>query len=138
MTSVDSVTEALEKIKPLMLKPTKGGAPGLELADRIGEVRKLLAQQEARWVSIPEARRLLAMSSDRYVKGWIRLGMLQSRTLPNGRTQVLLDDVLRQRENKEALTAIDLGEDATAEETMRLLRPHIYGNPVARSADPTR
>jgi hypothetical protein len=43
------------------------------------------------------------------------MGLLRSRTQPNGRVQVLLDDVLRDREAAEGLTAFGGGDMTEAE-----------------------
>ena len=56
------------------------------------------------------------MDSDETVKTWIRLRFLRSRTEPSGRVEVLLDDVLRDREAAEGLTAF--GGRALTEEEM--------------------
>lgn len=115
MATLDKVTAALREIEPDLAEPPKEGISSVNLAERIRAVRKLLATQEPRWISLKEAKRLLAASSEDAVKGFVRMRFLQGRTLPNGRMQVLLDDVLRQRETEEALSAIG-GRDLTEEE----------------------
>lgn len=110
----------------------------MRLAERLRAVRRLLSTDEARWVGTTEAKRLLGLGSENTVKAWARTGLLRSRTLPNGRTQVLLDDVLRRREEREGLSAI--GGDDLTEEELRVLREARPGtNPWEREkADPTR
>ncbi len=48
-----------------------------------------------RWIGTTHAKRLLGVGSENTVKAWVRYGYLRGRVLPNGRTQVRLDDVLR-------------------------------------------
>ena len=67
------------------------------MAARLHEVAQLLESDEVRWVGTTEAMRLLGVGSENTVKAWVRLGLLRSRTLPNGRLQVLLDDVLARK-----------------------------------------
>jgi hypothetical protein len=55
------------------------------------------------------------------VKTWANMGFLRSRTQPDGRMQVLLDDVLQEREEREEMTAIG-GRDLTEEELEELHR----------------
>ena len=76
-----------------------------------------------RWIGPREAKRLLALGSENAVKAWARCGLLRSRKLPNGRTQVLLDDVLRRREETEGLSAVDGAEAISTQEALALLRP---------------
>jgi hypothetical protein len=98
----------------------------------------LLSSEGVRWVGTTEAKRLLGLGSENTVKAWARLGLLRSRRLPNGRVQVLLDDVLRRREETEGLSAIG-GHDLTEEE-LRIMRETRPGsNPWERTtADPIR
>jgi hypothetical protein len=115
MTALDKATAALREIEPELAEPPKEGIDSVNLAERIRGVRKLLSEKEPRWVGLAKAKRLLAASSEDAVKAWVRMRFLRSRTLSNGRTQVLLDDVLRQRETEEGLSAIG-GRDLTEEE----------------------
>jgi hypothetical protein len=94
------------------------------VAERIHCVVELLSGEDARWVGTTEAKRLLGVSSENTVKAWARLRLLRSRTLPNGRVQVLLDDVLNRRAETEDLTAIG-GEELSPDElrTLRETRP---------------
>src|SRR5207249_2000557 len=98
-----------------------GGADALYIADRIREVRRMLSREEPRWISATQAKRLLGVSSENTVNSWAKMGLLRSRTKPNGRIQVLLDDVLNERQAREELTAIG-GEDLTEEELEDLHR----------------
>ena len=102
------------------------------LAEQIHRVVELLSAEDASWVGTTEAKRLLGISSENTVKAWARLGLLRSRTLPNGRVQVLLDDVLFRRAEREALMALD-GEELSPEE-LRILRETRLGtNPWERA-----
>ena len=143
MAMVDEVTAALREMEPDLLKPTQSAMAAVTLGERIRAVRKLLAEHGDRWISVAEAKRLLAASSAESVKAWAHRGYLRSRTLPNGRIQLSLDDVLRDREATEALTGVDNGEPITPEEAMYLLRPLEYPRPAGyperiRRADPAR
>jgi hypothetical protein len=86
------------------------------LADRpevVGEVRairRLLTGGDGAWIGTVEAQRLLGVKSINTVKAWARLGLLRSRRAPNGRLKVHLDDVLRERQTYEALSAF--GDDS--------------------------
>jgi hypothetical protein len=71
------------------------------VAQRLHRVVAMLADEEARWVGTTAAKRLLGLSSENTVKAWARSGLLQSRTRPNGRVQILLDDVLERRTESE-------------------------------------
>lgn len=123
MTLLDEATGALREIEADLLAPTRGGMDSVRLAERLRAVRLLLSRQEAHWVGTTEAKRLLGLGSENTVKAWARMRLLRSRTLPNGRIQVLLEDVLRRREDTEALSAIDGGEETSTEEALYLLRP---------------
>jgi hypothetical protein len=123
MTALDEATSALRELEPELLEPTKGGMASVHLAERLRAVRKLLSGQEARWVGTAKAKRLLAVDSEETVKAWAQRGFLRSRTVSNGRLQVLLDDVLRRREETEGLSAIDGDQEISTEEALRLLRP---------------
>jgi hypothetical protein len=94
-----------------------GGAEALRIADRIRNVRRMLSlsSESAKWIGATQARRLLGVDSEDTVKAWAKMGFLRSRTQPNGRFQVLLDDVLKEREAREELAAIG-GEDLTEDE----------------------
>ena len=49
----------------------------------------------AAWIGTTHARRLLDVGSENTIKNWVRYGYLRGRRLPNGRVQVLLEDVHR-------------------------------------------
>lgn len=129
MVALDKATKALRELEPRLREPTRGGIHSLELSDQVHAVRALLSKQEPRWIGIAKARRLLGHDSEKYVKAWIEMGLLRSRRLPRGTTQVLLDDVLLRREEREGLSAIDGDEPISTEEALQLLRPKTYGYP---------
>jgi hypothetical protein len=124
MNVLTKATEALRALEEELVatEPMSGGANSVRLAERIRAVRALLSQEDAQWVGTTEAKRLLGVGSENTVKAWARSGRLRSRALPNGRLQVLLDDVLRRREFSEGLTAIDRGDDISPEDLEQLTR----------------
>jgi len=128
---VDEATIALRKIEPELQQPTKGGVNSLNLADRIRSVRKLLAKQETRWINTTKARRLLAATSPDTVETLIRIGFLRSRNRPGGRIQVILADVLGERQAREELLAIG-GDDLTGEELEIMHQAQPGTNPWER------
>ena len=95
----------------------------------------LLSPEGACWVGTTEAKRLIGVGSENTVKAWARLGLLRSRTLPNGRTQVLLEDVLRRRAEDEALLAAD-GDDLTPAELKDLESARPGTSPWQRRGAP--
>jgi hypothetical protein len=97
-TDTDEALKALaeEPVRcPYMASGEAGGEPSLYLSERIREVRRPLADEEPRWISVLRARRLRGFDSEEAVTTWIQLGLLRSRTPPNGRILVLPDDVLK-------------------------------------------
>lgn len=117
MSVLTQATDALRELEEeLAHYPLyAGSADALRIADRIREVRRMLSREEAQWIGTTEAKRLLGVGSENTVKAWAKMGFLRSRTLPNGRIQVLLDDVLKEREMREDITAIG-GRDLTEQE----------------------
>lgn len=119
MSDLDIATRRLRDLEASLRATPRGDLDPDAAADRVAEVLALLAPEEARWIGTTEAKRLLGVGSENTVKAWARLGLLRSCTLPNGRTRVLLDDVLRRRAEDEALLAIG-GDDLTPEELKQL------------------
>jgi hypothetical protein len=117
MSLLTRATDALRELEDELARYPlyAGGEDALRIADRIREVRRLLSREDAEWIGTTEAKRLLGVGSENTVKAWAKMGLLRSRTQPNGRIQVLLDDVLKEREAREAITAIG-GRDMTEEE----------------------
>lgn len=74
------------------------------LRGRVAELRRRVGAPDAVWVGTTEAKRLLGIKTEHTIKAWARLGLLRSRTLPNGRVQVHLDDVRRRAAEREALS----------------------------------
>src|SRR5438094_3650154 len=112
MSVLTRATAALHELeKELAQYPLyAGGEDAVRIADHIRAVRRLLSGEETQWIGIREAKRLLGVDSDNTVKAWARAGYLRNRTQPNGRIQVLRDDVLKERQAREEITAIG-GED---------------------------
>ncbi len=132
MRMLDSATRTLRELEAMLRASPPGTIDPLAVADRVREVLALLSPEEARWVGTTEAKRLLGVGSENTVKAWARLGLLRSRTLPNGRVQVLLDDVLRRRAEREALLAIG-GDDLTPDELHALKAARPGTNPWERT-----
>jgi hypothetical protein len=126
MSILREATEVLHAIEAELRDPPEGGLDSTRLAERIHHVVALLSDDEARWIGTTEAKRLLGVNSENTVKAWARLGLLHSRTLPNGRTQILVDDVLNERQARADLTAVDRGPEVSPGELMHLLRPRLY------------
>lgn len=117
-TGTDEALKTLEEELaryPYMASGEAGGDPSLYLSNRIREVRRRLVDEEPRWISAAKAKRLLGFDSETAVNTWIELGFLRRRTQPDGGIQVLLDDVLSDREAAEGLTAFG-GRDMTEAE----------------------
>jgi hypothetical protein len=131
MTAVDAVTRALQELEPEILEPLHEGHAASELSRRIHAVRKLLAKQEPRWIGIAEAKRLLGAGSEDAVKARIEWGSFRSRQSSNGYVEVLLDDVLREREVGEGLSAFG-GEELTPEELDEMHKAQPGTNPWER------
>ncbi|HEV2121282.1 MAG TPA: hypothetical protein VGW38_00710 [Chloroflexota bacterium] len=109
-------TDALRELEEeLPHRQVGAGDDSAEVAERIRAVRRMLSGEDAKWIGTTEAKRLLGLGSENTVKAWARAGRLRSRVQPNRRIQVLLDDVLRDREAAEGLTAFG-GRDMTEEE----------------------
>jgi hypothetical protein len=132
MGILDRAVSGLRAIEADLLAAPQAGAVDPErVARRIRRVAALLSDEEARWVGTTEAKRLLGVSSENTIKAWARRGLLRHRTLPNGRVQVLLDDVLERRAETEDLAA--LGGDELSTEELRILRQTRPGtNPWQR------
>jgi hypothetical protein len=126
MSALREATRALHDLEADLATAKPGELDLALLATRVRAVLDLLAREERQWLGTTEAKRLLGVGSENTVKAWARLGLLRSRVLPNGRTQVLLDDVLHQRAATENLTAIG-GDDLTADElhVMHDARPGV-------------
>lgn len=115
----------------LLAAPPAALVDAERVALRIRRVAELLSDQDARWVGTTDAKRLLGVRSENTVKAWARAGLVRHRTLPNGRVQVLLDDVLERRAEVEDLTAI--GGEALSAAELRVLRETRPGtNPWQR------
>jgi hypothetical protein len=135
---LEEATGSLRAIESeLLTYDREDGVDAARIAERIHHVIELLSSEDARWVGTTEAKRLLGVSSENTVKAWARLGLLRSRTLPNGRVQVLLDDLLFRREEREGLAAIG-GEDLSAEELRSLRESRPGTTPWERNSPDQR
>jgi hypothetical protein len=136
MSILREATDELRTLTAELLEASEDdGLAATRVAERLQRVVELLSNEEAHWIGTTEAKRLLGVHSEHTVKAWARLGLLQSRTLPNGRLQVLLDDVFKRRAETEDLTAL-VGEKLSSDE-LRLLRETQPGkNPWERSERP--
>src|SRR5919201_4042551 len=137
MSVLAKATDALRELEEELVKYPldAGGDDALRIAARIRDVRRMLSGEAARWIGTTEAKRLLGVGSENTVKAWAKMGLLRSRTQPNGRIQVLLDDVLRRREEREAITAIG-GRDLTEAELEALHRSRPGTLPWERDQPP--
>jgi hypothetical protein len=115
MSALRDATMVLRDLETLLTTAAPGDLDPALVAARVRTALRLLGSEESRWLGTTEARRLLGVGSENTIKAWARLGLLRSRTLPNGRTQVLLEDVLQRRAENTALLAID-ERDLTPEE----------------------
>jgi hypothetical protein len=122
MSVLTRASDALRELEEeLARRPVGIGDDPGDLAERIRSVRLLLSRDEAQWVGTTEAKRMLGLGSENTVKAWARSGRLRSRVQPNGRIQVLLDDVLHLRESAEGVSAFG-GDDLSEEELEELHR----------------
>jgi hypothetical protein len=102
---------------------------------RVAEMRRILAGPNAAWIGTTEAKRLLGLKTENTVKAWARAGVLQSRTLPNGRVQVHLEDVHRRAREAAALTT-PWDEPMPEEELQSLSRTCPGSRPWQRKSPP--
>lgn len=132
MSILREATDELRTLTTELLAEDQGGGlAATRVAERLQRVVALLSDEEAHWIGTTEAKRLLGVHSEHTVRAWARLGLLQSRALPNGRLQVRLDDVLKRRAETDDLTAYG-GEELTADELRRLREARPGTNPWER------
>lgn len=132
MSVIQRLVDDLRAIEgALLAAPDSTALDPTSVAQRLHRVVAMLAGEEARWVGTTEAKRLLGLSSENTVKAWARSGLLRSRTRPNGRVQVLLDDVLERRAESDDLTAVG-GDDLSPDELHRLREARPGTNPWER------
>src|SRR3712207_2451596 len=106
MVRLDTATRMLRELAVTLRTTPRGAIDPTVVDDRVAEVLDLLSPEGACWIGTTESKRLLGVSSENTVKAWARLGLLRSHMLPNGWTQVLLDDARRRRAEDEALLGI--------------------------------
>jgi hypothetical protein len=132
MSVIQRLVDDLRAIEEELLDASDATAiEPASVAQRLHRIAALLADEDARWVGTTEAKRLLGLSSENTVKAWARNGLLRSRARPNGRVQVLLDDVLERRAEGEDLAAVG-GDELSADELRRLRETRPGTNPWAR------
>jgi hypothetical protein len=137
MSVIKRLVDDLRAIEgELLAAPDAAALEPAGVAQRLHRVVALLADEEARWVGTTEAKRLLGLSSENTVKAWARSGLLRSRTRPNGRVQVLLDDVLERRAESDDLTTVG-GDELSPDELRRLRETRPETNPWQRGATET-
>jgi hypothetical protein len=120
MSALTRASAALRELEEELANRKIGeGTNGTEVAERIRAVRRLLSGEDAQWIGTTEAKRLLGVNSENTVTAWARSGLLRSRVQPNGRIELLLDDVLYRREADEGLSAF--GGDFLTEEELEEL-----------------
>jgi hypothetical protein len=99
-----------------------------DLAAEVRAIRLLFESDRRRWVGTVEAQKLLGLQSVNTVKAWAKRGLLRSVRLPNGRLHISLEDVLRERQAREAFAAFPSNDEVTAEErelSKHPLRPDL-------------
>lgn len=116
LSELGAELRALDKDLDALSLPTEVAA---RLRARVAEMHRMLASGDAVWIGTTEAKRLLGLKTENTVKAWARAGLLRSRTLPNGRVQVHLDDVHRRAADSVALTT-PWDEPMTGEELRTL------------------
>jgi hypothetical protein len=125
MSILEEATRSLRSIESELLASSQDGPVDVaRIAEQIKRVIEMLSVEDAQWIGSTEAKRLLGLGSENTVKAWARLGLLRSRTLANGRVQVLLDDVLNRRIESEDLAALE-GDELSPDElhALRETRP---------------
>ena len=131
MSVLEKATSALSEIESELLASRDGNLDPARLAKEVHRVRELLSGPDAAWIGTAEAQRILGAHTESSVKTLARLELIRSRPLPDGRIEVLLDDVLYRRRERDAHEAIG-GEDLTEEE-LRIMREERPGkNPWER------
>ena len=105
------------------------------LRGRVAELRRRVGVPDAVWIGTTDAKRLLGIKSEHTIKAWARLGLLRSRTLPNGRVQVHLDDVRHRAAEREALTTP--WDGPMTDEELDVLAETRPGTPPWKHTPPT-
>jgi hypothetical protein len=95
-----------------------------------------LLPAEPWWISVDRARRLLGVESEATISGWARLGLLEHRAVPDGGIEVLLEDALRQRLERDELVGV--GGEELSPNDLGLLREERPGGVPWERAFPAR
>lgn len=101
------LAEARRRLDELERQLTNAALPSgvdAQLREQVESIRELLADPSVEWIGTTEAKRLLGLKTEHTVKAWARNGLLRSKTAPNGRKLVALEDVLRRAHETDALT----------------------------------
>jgi hypothetical protein len=89
-----------------------------------------LAREEPQWISISDARALLAFMSEDIVAAWVdKYGLLRGRRIPGQPLQVRLDDVLYRRAEHEGLAAFGPDDEGLTDEELRIEKELRGRNP---------
>ncbi|MGI8552949.1 MAG: hypothetical protein ACR2PL_19510 [Dehalococcoidia bacterium] len=119
MSSPPDTYTTLRDLEALLRSAPQGELDPLLVEAKVREVLCLLAYDEPHWIDIRDAKELSGIELSSSIEYWVKHGWLHSRVLPDGRLQVLLDDVLRHRVEREGLMAI--GGDEMSDEELRIL-----------------
>ena len=131
MATLDEATRALLGLKAMLRSAPQGELDPAIVGDRVREVLQSLAGAQVQWIGPAEARGLLGVESEKTVEAWASMGLLRSRTAADGRLEVMLEDVLHRRAEREGLMAIG-GEDLTPDELRILSQERPGKNPWER------
>lgn len=126
MSVLSRIEAELRAMKKDLEDPSLPADVTARLRARVAEMTRVVGRPDAEWIGTTEAKRLLGLKTENTVKAWARAGLLRSRTLPNGRIQVHLDDVRRRATDTAALTTP--WDEPMADEELRALsrtRPGI-------------
>ena len=93
-----------------------------EEASELRAIRAHLTDADNLWIGTREARRLLGVNTVATIKAWARLGLLRSRQAQDGRLLLHLDDVLKQRQLQDDLSAMGSVDSPLTEEERAALR----------------
>jgi len=131
MSTLVDVTNALRNLEDLLgLTPLGELGPG-PIEERARELRRLLGD-EACWIGVAAAQRMLRAESPHFVERWAQMGLLRSRTATDGHLEVLVEDVLYRRAEAEAHVAMG-GRELTQDELRSMTAARPGTNPWQRT-----
>src|SRR5688572_15832213 len=108
---------ALNELETLLATAKNGAVEPSRIAERVRPVLDLLSDAPW-WIGTDQARLLLGVESDATVAAWTRLGLLRNRTRPDGGIELLLEDVLHHRLERDELVAV--GGDELSPEDLKM------------------